>query len=167
MVQLLRWMVTCASYVIWDAVCTCLHLTCYGRHAVRSCSANILCRRTAQNSRCVLHKCLSFSKKRQSFPKLIEQFSTSLHRRSIRDSVVGTATGYRLDDRGVWIRVPVGSTIFSSPSRPDQLWGPPYLLSNGYLGVKRSGCEADRSSQASVEVKRIWIYTSTPHALLA
>jgi hypothetical protein len=31
-----------------------------------------------------------------------------------RDSVVGIATGYGLDDRGVGVRVPVGSRVFSS-----------------------------------------------------
>jgi hypothetical protein len=51
-----------------------------------------------------------------------------------RDSAVGIATGYKLDDRGVGIRVPVDSKIFSSPHRPDRLWGPPSLLSNGYRG---------------------------------
>jgi hypothetical protein len=51
-----------------------------------------------------------------------------------RDSAVGIATGYGLDDRGVGVRVPVGSRIFSSPSRPDWLWGPLNLLSNGYRG---------------------------------
>jgi hypothetical protein len=35
-----------------------------------------------------------------------------------RDSSVGIATGYGLDDRGVGIRVPVGSRIFSSPQCP-------------------------------------------------
>jgi hypothetical protein len=30
-----------------------------------------------------------------------------------RDSVVGIATGYGLDNRGVGVRVPVGSRIFS------------------------------------------------------
>jgi hypothetical protein len=30
------------------------------------------------------------------------------------------ATGYGLDERGVGVRVPVGSTIFFSPRRPDQ-----------------------------------------------
>jgi hypothetical protein len=36
-----------------------------------------------------------------------------------RDSVVGTATGYRLDDRRVEVRVPVGSRVyFSMSSRP-------------------------------------------------
>jgi hypothetical protein len=43
-------------------------------------------------------------------------------------SVVGIATGYGLDDRGVELRVPVGSRIFSSPRRPDRLWGPPWVL---------------------------------------
>jgi hypothetical protein len=50
------------------------------------------------------------------------------------DSVVGIATGYGLDDRGVGVRVPVGSIIFCSPRRPDRLWGPPNLLSNWYWG---------------------------------
>jgi hypothetical protein len=55
---------------------------------------------------------------------------------SSRDSLVGTATGYGLDDRGVAVRVPVGSRIFSSPRRPDRFWGPPnLLLSNGYRGL--------------------------------
>jgi hypothetical protein len=51
-----------------------------------------------------------------------------------RDSVVGIATAYWLDDRGVGVRVPVGSSIFSSPRRPDRLWDPPSLLSNVYRG---------------------------------
>jgi hypothetical protein len=51
-----------------------------------------------------------------------------------RDSVVDIATGYGLDDRGVAVRVPVGSKIFSSSRRPDRLWGPPSLLYNGYRG---------------------------------
>jgi hypothetical protein len=36
-----------------------------------------------------------------------------------RDSAIGIATGYGLDDRGVGVRVPLGSRIFSSPRRPD------------------------------------------------
>jgi hypothetical protein len=42
------------------------------------------------------------------------------------------ATGYRLDDRGIGVRIPVGSRIFSSLRRPDRLWDPPNLL---YLRV--------------------------------
>jgi hypothetical protein len=52
-----------------------------------------------------------------------------------RDSSVGIATGYGLGDQGVRFEVPVGSRIFSSPRRPDRLWGPPNLLSNGYRGL--------------------------------
>jgi hypothetical protein len=75
-------------------------------------------------------------------------------------------TGYGLDDRGVGVRVPVGSRIFSSPRGPDRLWGPltSYPMDTGALspGVKRQGREADHSPPASAEVKKIWIYTSTP-----
>jgi hypothetical protein len=49
-----------------------------------------------------------------------------------RDTVVGTATGYGLDDQGVGVRVQVGSRIFSS-SRPTN------LLSNGYRGLFPQG----------------------------
>jgi hypothetical protein len=51
-----------------------------------------------------------------------------------RDSVVGIATGYRLDYRGVGVPVLVGSRIFSSPSCPDWLWGPSSLVSKEYRG---------------------------------
>jgi hypothetical protein len=51
-----------------------------------------------------------------------------------RDSAVRTAIAYRLDDRGVGVRVPIVSTSFSSPGRPDRLWGPTNLLSNEYRG---------------------------------
>jgi hypothetical protein len=43
---------------------------------------------------------------------------------STRDSVVGIATSYGLDDRGVGVRIPVESIIFFSPRRPDRLWDP-------------------------------------------
>jgi hypothetical protein len=52
-----------------------------------------------------------------------------------RDSAVGIAIGYGMDDRGVGVRVLVESRIFSSTRRPDRLWGPPSLLSNGYRGL--------------------------------
>jgi len=43
------------------------------------------------------------------------------------------ATGYGLDDRG---SIPGGGwEFFSSPVRPDRLWGPPILISNGYRGL--------------------------------
>jgi hypothetical protein len=37
------------------------------------------------------------------------------------DSVVGIATSFWLDDRGVRVQVPVGPRIFSSLDRPDRL----------------------------------------------
>jgi hypothetical protein len=89
------------------------------------------------------------------------------HRTSLvgsRDSVVGIATSYGLDDRGVGVRVPVGSRIFSSPDRPDRLRStqPPIQRVPGALspGVKRSGREVDHSPPTSAEVKKMWIYTS-------
>jgi hypothetical protein len=48
---------------------------------------------------------------------------------------VGIATGYGLNDRGVGVRVPVGSVIFTSPYRPYRLQGPPKLLPKGYQGL--------------------------------
>jgi hypothetical protein len=50
-------------------------------------------------------------------------------------SAVGIATDYELEDRGLGVRVPMGSRIFTSPCRPDRLWGPPNLLSSGYWGL--------------------------------
>jgi hypothetical protein len=90
-----------------------------------------------------------------------------------RDSSVGIATCYGLDDRGVGVRVPVGPRIFPSPRRTGPLWGAPSLLSNGYRGlfprgVQRLGREADHSSPTSAEVKKTWIYTSTtPYVFMA
>jgi hypothetical protein len=51
------------------------------------------------------------------------------------DSAVGIATGYRLDNREVGVRVPVVSRIFTSPCHPDRLWGPSKFLFNGYWGL--------------------------------
>jgi hypothetical protein len=48
-----------------------------------------------------------------------------------RESAVGIATAYRLDDRGVGVRVPIELRIFSSPRRADRHWVPPSFLSNG------------------------------------
>jgi hypothetical protein len=69
-----------------------------------------------------------------------------------RESSIGIAAGYGLDGRD---SIPDRAKIFfSTPQRPDRLWGPPRLLYNGYrgvfrLGVKRPGREADHSPPSS------------------
>jgi hypothetical protein len=46
-----------------------------------------------------------------------------------RDSSVGIALGYGLDNQGSRIRFPAGAGNFSPP-HPERIWGPPSLLSN-------------------------------------
>jgi hypothetical protein len=60
--------------------------------------------------------------------------SLYLECRKTRDSAVGTATVYGMNDQGVGVRVLVRARIFISPCRPDRLWDSPSLLSNGYRG---------------------------------
>jgi hypothetical protein len=61
--------------------------------------------------------------------------------KALRDSAVDIAIGYRLDDRRVGARVPLGARFFYSPRRPDRFWGPPNLLSLS-PGIKLPGREA-------------------------
>jgi hypothetical protein len=85
-----------------------------------------------------------------------------------RDSSVGIVTGYGLDDRGSGGSFPEGGwKFFSSPPRPERLWGPLSLLSSGYWGglssgVKRPGGKADHSPPSSPEVKNEWSCTPNP-----
>jgi hypothetical protein len=56
--------------------------------------------------------------------------------------------------------------FYSSPKRPDMLWGPPSPLRSVYRGsspgLKRPGRDIDHSSLSSAEVENKWNYTSTP-----
>jgi hypothetical protein len=81
-----------------------------------------------------------------------------------RDSVVSTATGNWLDDQGVGVRVLVGSRIFYAVQTGPGVTQPPIQWVSGVLspGVKRQGHEADHSPAASAQVKKMWLYTSTP-----
>jgi hypothetical protein len=82
-----------------------------------------------------------------------------------RDSVVAIATVYGLDGQGIRVRVPVGSRIFSTSSRPAMgSTQPPiqWVLGDPSPRVKRPGREADCSPPTSAEVKKMWVYTSTP-----
>jgi hypothetical protein len=85
----------------------------------------------------------------------------------IRDSSVGIALGYGLDDRGSRVRFSAGAGNFSlhhpvqngsGPTKPPIQWVSRALS----LGVKRPGREADHSPPSSAEVKNAWSYTSTP-----
>jgi hypothetical protein len=65
-----------------------------------------------------------------------------------RDSVIGIATGYRLDSQGIGVRVPLREEFFFSPRCPDAFWGPCSLTSNRnreaiFPGVKWPEREAD------------------------
>jgi hypothetical protein len=91
--------------------------------------------------------------------------STSKHQNIIsthgtaggRDSSVGIATGYGLEDQGVKNFLHVVQT--RSGVHPTS-----YPMGKGVLspGVKRSGRETDHSPPTSAVVKKMWNYTSTP-----
>jgi hypothetical protein len=83
-----------------------------------------------------------------------------------RVGAVCVATGHWLDDRGVGVRVPVPSIIFTStpPSpvlgltqRPNQ-----WVTAARSLGVKRLRREDEYSPPTSAEVKKTGTYTSPP-----
>jgi hypothetical protein len=99
--------------------------------------------------------------------KSTELFHLTYLRR--RDSSVGIALGYGLDDRVYRVQFPGGGwEFFSSPLRPERLWGPASLLSNVYQGsfpgVKRSVREADHSLPSSAEVKEcVELYLHFPN----
>jgi hypothetical protein len=84
-----------------------------------------------------------------------------------RDSSVGIALGYGLDDRGSRVRFPAGAGNFSLRHRVQNVSGAhlaPYPMGTrgSFPGVKRPGREADHSHPSSAEVKNAWSYTSIP-----
>jgi hypothetical protein len=88
-------------------------------------------------------------------------------RKSTWPNVVGIATGYELDDRGVGVQIPVGSRIFSTSFRPALGPTQPRIeWVSGVLspGVKRPGREAHHSPPTSAEVKKT-IYNPLPSTL--
>jgi hypothetical protein len=79
-----------------------------------------------------------------------------------RDSSVGIATGYGLEDQGGGSSSPgrVNIFCFSISSRP--ALGSTQRPIKWVPGVKRQGLQADHSPPTSAEVKKMWIHTSTP-----
>jgi hypothetical protein len=78
-----------------------------------------------------------------------------------RGSSFGLATGYGVDERGVGIEVLVESYIYFYTSSRQALRSTQSLI-QWVPGVMRQGREADHSHPTSAEVKKMWIYTSTP-----
>jgi hypothetical protein len=80
-----------------------------------------------------------------------------------RNSSVGITPGYGLDGR---VSIP-GREFVAIPQRPDEHWGPPSLLSNGYRRIfpqgRRLEREAHHSPLSSAEVKNIRAISSRPH----
>jgi hypothetical protein len=78
----------------------------------------------------------------------------------------------KLQLRPVKCSSPAGAKEFPcSPNPTDSPWGPPDHLFSGYrglfTGLKRPGCEADRSPPSCAEVKNEWRYTSIPPYMLS
>jgi hypothetical protein len=72
-----------------------------------------------------------------------------------RDSLVGTATGYGLDDRGVGVRVPA-----RGPTQP-----PTQCVPGSFSGSKAAEEWSWPLTSNSAEVKKMWIYAPThPYA---
>jgi hypothetical protein len=104
-------------------------------------------------------------KKRKFIPMLNSKSNNNnVWNTGSRDSSVGIAIGYGLDDRGVGIEVTVGSRTFSCPRCPNRPTQPPIQWIPGAisLGIMRPEREAEHSPPTSAEVKKMWLYTSTP-----
>jgi hypothetical protein len=83
-----------------------------------------------------------------------------------RDSSVGIALGYVLDDRGSRVRFPARAGNFSLHHRVQngsEAHPVSYTMGtrDSFSGVKRPGREADHSPPSSAEVQNACSYTST------
>jgi hypothetical protein len=83
-----------------------------------------------------------------------------------RDSAVGIATVYGLDDRGVEFEPRWGQDFSLLPvvQTGSGVHPTSCLMGRGAFSprVKRPGREADHSPPTSAEVKKTWVYTSRP-----
>jgi hypothetical protein len=115
-------------------------------------------RRSSPHCRLVLHTVSSDTIRRRLW--VLNVIKTTIL--SISWAVVGIATGYGLYDRGIGVPSPgrVKNFLFSVSSRP--ALGSTQHPIQWVPRVKRPRREADHSPPTSAEVKKIWIYTSTP-----
>jgi hypothetical protein len=85
-----------------------------------------------------------------------------------RDSSVGIALGYGLDDWDSRVRFPTGAGNFSLHHRVrNGSWAHPASYATGTrdylsLGVKRPGRKANSLPSSSAKVKNAWSYIFTP-----
>jgi hypothetical protein len=84
-----------------------------------------------------------------------------------RDSSVGIATGYGLDDQGgldFKSRLGKKFSLLHIVQTGSGVHPTSYKMGTGgsFPGVKQQGREADHSPPTSAEVKKMWLYTSTP-----
>jgi hypothetical protein len=79
-----------------------------------------------------------------------------------RDSSVGVAKDYGLDDRGSILGR--GKRFFSTSQLPDRLWGPPYHLYNGYRYGQRG--RSVKLTTFWCRGQEWWGYTSNPQRVL-
>jgi hypothetical protein len=91
---------------------------------------------------------------------MVREFSYRTRTKQSQDSAVGKATGYGLEGREVEVQVSVGATFSLLPVV--QTGSGVHPTSYPTPAVKWPGHEPKHSPPASVEVKKVWIYTSTP-----
>jgi hypothetical protein len=73
---------------------------------------------------------------------------------------VGIATGYGLDTRG---SIPgKGKRFFSTPQRPDMLWGSPSLLLNGYRRLSGRGLKLTTDVHLVLKSRIVDLYLHSP-----
>jgi hypothetical protein len=81
----------------------------------------VTCAIVLHQTEVVISKLPLFSDSLSYLTKYTAKLRIALNNNKSRDSVVGIATSYGLDDGGVGVPAPVGSRTFSSPDRPDRL----------------------------------------------
>jgi hypothetical protein len=91
-----------------------------------------------------------------SYPSYLEAVSSVRNLRT-RHAMVTRDKPYT--GRKIGVQFPAGTGTFFSSPRPDRLWSPASLLSDGYRGSFPGG-EADHSPPSSAEVKNTRSFTS-------